>query len=180
MCSSDLGEVSSVACELMRAMDEIVWAVNPKNDTLDSLMSQVCDFADEYLRTAGICLRLAVPAPLPAWPLTSEVRRNVFLAVKEAIHNIVKHAAASEVSLGLKLKPGAANMVIQDNGRGFRLDPAGWEPPNLAHGSTGDGLENLQRRATVIGGHCLITSEPGKGTCVEFVIPKTETSRRSA
>ena len=72
-----VGQITGVTCELMRTMDEIVWAVNPKNDTLDSLMGYLCDFAGEYLRTAKIRLRINLPAPLPAWHLTAERRHNL-------------------------------------------------------------------------------------------------------
>jgi signal transduction histidine kinase/ligand-binding sensor domain-containing protein len=165
---SRVGQITGVTCELMRAMDEIVWAVNPKNDTLDSLMNYLCDFADEYLRAAGISLRLRVPAPLPAWHLTSETRHNLFLAVKEILNNIVKHSRADEVVLELKLNAHAATLAIHDNGRGFaeKISP-------------GNGLENLQQRAAAIGGRCIFESEAGKGARVEIVLPAPAANGKS-
>ena len=166
-----VGQITGVTCELMRAMDEIVWAVNPKNDTLDSLMSYLCDYSDEYLRVAKIRLRINMPTPLPAWHLTSEVRHNIFLAVKEILNNIVKHSQASEVFITLQLDDGSAMLEIRDNGRGFQLDSVA---PNLsgeALYSKGNGLGNLRKRALIIGGVCSIRSELGKGSIIELIIP---------
>ena len=167
-----VAQITGVTCELMQAMDEIVWAVNPKNDTLDSLVSYLGDFADEYLRAAKIRLRINLPPSLPSWHLTSEVRHNLFLAVKEALNNIVKHSTATEVVFELKLDSSAAMLRIQDNGRGFQTNS---DCPDSLHGGlhrpSGNGLENLKKRAAAIGGRCFIGSGPGKGTWVEFIIP---------
>src|SRR4029077_12721668 len=84
-----LVQISDTARELTQAVDEIVWAVNPRQDTLDGLVSYICQFAQEYLKVAGILCRLDVPASLPPQPLTADVRHNLFLAVKEALNNIV-------------------------------------------------------------------------------------------
>jgi signal transduction histidine kinase len=165
-----VSQITGVTCELMRTMDEIVWAVNPKNDTLESLMNYVCDYADEFLRPAGISLRLRVPARLPGWSLTSEVRHNLFLAVKEILNNIVKHAAATEVTLELRLNASTATLEIQDNGRGLeRQSPVNGHAGPRPMG--GNGLENLRKRAAAIGGQCRIQSEQGRGTRIGLVLP---------
>ena len=78
-------------------MDEIVWAVNPQHDTLDSLATYLGKFAQDFLAAAHIRCRLEVPIELPAWPLTAEVRHNIFLAFKEGLNNAVKHARTKEV-----------------------------------------------------------------------------------
>lgn len=172
-----VGQITGVTCELMQAMDEIVWAVNPKNDTLENLMSYLCDFADEYLRSANIRLRLNLPTPLPAWPLTSEVRHNLFLAVKEILNNIVKHSQAREVFIQLKLAAGFATLEMRDDGRGLPTDLDS-SPGNQL--SSGNGLDNLRKRAAAIGGECFIHSEPGKGLKIELTIPRqTEPLPRS-
>jgi ligand-binding sensor domain-containing protein/signal transduction histidine kinase len=175
-----IAQITEVTCELMRAMDEIVWAVNPKNDTLDSLMSYLCDFADEYLRTAKIRLRIHMPASLPAWHLTSEVRHNLFLAVKEVLNNIVKHSHASEVFFNLKLEAGSATITIRDNGRGFQLDSVPLELPVGLPRTNRNGLDNLQKRASSIGGWCFVQSEPGTGTIIELTVPGPKNKRTPA
>jgi signal transduction histidine kinase len=98
------------------------------------------------------------------------VRHNLFLAVKEILNNIVKHAAATEVILELRLNASTATLEIQDNGRGLErespvIDHAGPRPMG------GNGLENLRKRAAAIGGQCRIQSERGRGTRIGLVLP---------
>jgi signal transduction histidine kinase/ligand-binding sensor domain-containing protein len=165
-----LAQISETARELTRGMDEIVWAVNPRNDTLDSLTTYVCRFAQEYLNVAGIQCRLDVPAQLPALPVTSEVRHNLFLAIKEALNNVIKHARAREVRL--RLQPGADGftLVIEDDGQGFDVAGATSAGAAATRLSPGQGLENLGKRLEAIGGSCVVTSEPGRGTRIEMTV----------
>jgi signal transduction histidine kinase/ligand-binding sensor domain-containing protein len=168
-----IAQITGVTCELMQAMDEIVWAVNPKNDTLDSLVCYLGDFADEYLRAARIRLRINLPESLPSWHLTSEVRHNLFLAVKEVLNNVVKHSMATEVVFELKLDSNVALLRIHDNGRGIRANSGNADLMNDGlHRPSSNGLENLKKRAAAIGGCCLIRSDPETGTHVEFNIPR--------
>jgi len=176
--ASRVGQITGVTCELMRAMDEIVWAVNPQNDTLDSLMNYLCDYADEYLRPAGMRLRINVPASLPAWYLTAEVRHNLFLAVQEILNNIVKHSRATEVYFGLQLEAASATVTIRDNGQGFQFDPASPGRSSTPRFSGGNGLDNLQKRAAALGGQCVIHSAPGQGTGIEFTFLGSPRSSR--
>ena len=117
--AKNLDRIFQTARELTRAMDEIVWAVNPRHDRLDSLASYLSRFAYEYLSAAEIRCRLDFPLHLPTLPVTAEVRHNLFLAFKEALHNIVKHAAANEVRVELKLEAAQLTLQVADNGRGF-------------------------------------------------------------
>jgi signal transduction histidine kinase len=109
---------------------------------------------------------------LPAWPLTAEVRHNLFLAFKEALHNVVKHAKASEVRVSLALEPNAFALAVADNGTGFVPAGQGTEP-QLSPDRTapGNGLANMRRRLEEVGGHCDIRSAPGAGTKVELGLP---------
>ncbi len=171
--AEDLDRIYSTARELTRAMDEIVWAVNPQHDTLDSLATYLGRFAQDYLRVAGIRCRLDVPVQLPAWPLTAEVRHNLFLAFKEALHNVVKHAAAAEGRISLQLDQVGFRLTVEDDGRGF--DPNSL-PPGSAMGAdrvaAGNGLSNVRRRLAEIGGRCEVESRPGHGTRVTFLVPQ--------
>jgi signal transduction histidine kinase/ligand-binding sensor domain-containing protein len=165
-----LGKVYLTARELTRTMDEIVWAVSPHHDTLDSLVNYLGKFAQDFLNVAGIRCRLIVPIQLPAWPLTAEVRHSLFLAFKEALHNVVKHAAATEVHVSLTLAEAGFTASIEDNGRGF--DPANvgaisTDPLRIAGGN---GLANMRKRIEGIGGECQVESAPGKGTTVRFIV----------
>ena len=167
--ASDLDRIYGTARELTRAMDEIVWAVNPQHDTLDSLASYLGKFAQDYVGAAGLRCRLDVPMQLPAWPLTAEVRHNLFLAFKEALHNVVKHAAASEVRISLAPETDAFTLIVEDNGRGFAANaPAGHSQPASDRFAHGNGLANMQRRLAEIGGRCEIQSVSGQGTKLTF------------
>jgi signal transduction histidine kinase len=164
-----LGQITEVARELTTNMDEIVWAVNPENDTLEGLVTYVSRFAQHYLNVAGIRCRLDVPAQLPAAVLPAEIRHNLYLAIKEALNNVVKHAGATEVSLRLILNAQTFAVVIEDNGCGFASTPPG-EGARPGRVAPGQGLPNLQKRLAASGGTCLLSSEPGKGTKIEMTL----------
>ena len=145
--------------EITRAMDEIVWTINPKNDTLDHLANYIFQYAQEYFQDTGVSCRLDVPAQLPDRPVSTEVRHNLFMAVKEALNNVLKHAQATEVRIGLGVTDGRMTITITDNGRGFL--------PGQAR-AKGDGLENMKQRLEQIGGRFVLESEPGRGTSIRM------------
>jgi signal transduction histidine kinase len=188
--SSELDRIYDTARELTRAMDEIVWAVNPKHDTLDSLASYLGRFAQDFLAAAHIRCRLDVPTQLPPWPVTADIRHNLFLAFKEALNNAVKHSGTSEVRVLLEIherpEPGHANgnengmvsgfvLRVEDQGCGFsgngshpELVPSSPSPDRVVGGN---GLPSMRQRLTEIGGRCLIESTPGSGASVTFIVP---------
>jgi signal transduction histidine kinase len=164
-----LSGIYSVAHEGIRALDEIVWAVDPQHDTLDSLVSYMGEYAQSFLAAANIRCFLDFPIELPSWPIRAETRHNLFLAFKEALNNTLKHAAATEVRISLSLQPSAFVLVVKDNGRGFARvaqSPA----PDETKAMGGHGLPNLERRLAAIGGRCEITASPNEGTCISFII----------
>lgn len=164
-----VSQISITARELTRAMDEIVWAINPQNDTLDGLITYVSKFAQQYLAVAGIRCRLDVPTELPVCVLGAEIRHNLYLVIKEALNNIVKHSQATVVSLRLEYTAGCIKLSIQDNGRG--IAPLGHPIPDAGdRASSGHGLGNMTRRLADIGGRCEVVSQPGQGTEVLFTI----------
>ena len=167
--AADADQIYTTARELTRAMDEIVWAVNPRHDTLEGLLNYLEKFAQDFLLTAGIRCRLDLPEGIPPLPLTAEVRHNLFLAFKEALNNAVRHAAASEVRVALTLEPGGVALAVEDNGCGF--SPGASAGAGAADRfASGEGLENMRRRLAKVGGVCEIDSAPGKGTRVAFRI----------
>jgi signal transduction histidine kinase/ligand-binding sensor domain-containing protein len=170
--ASDLDRIYDTARQLTRAMDEIVWAVNPQHDSLDSLATYLGKFAQDFLAAAHIKCRLDVPMQLPTWPLTAEIRHNLFLAFKEALNNAVKHANTSEVWISLAINGAGFTLQLQDKGCGFAAEGTGnGSPRDPARLSGGYGLANMRRRLAEIGGHCEIQSTPGLGTRVAFVVP---------
>jgi signal transduction histidine kinase len=170
-----LDRISSSARELTRTMDEIVWAVDPQHDTLNGLMDYASAYTEDYLRLAGIRCRMDLPSALPLVQVAAESRYNLFLALKEALNNIVKHAHASEVWLRLRLAPGRFTLVLEDNGQGLATaSPSSNNPGGNAESGerlySGHGLGNLEQRLAAIGGSCAVRSAPGQGTRIEMTI----------
>jgi signal transduction histidine kinase len=146
----------------VQALDEIVWATNPKNDNLASFTEYVSRFSDEFFEYTNIRCWQEVPTTLPALPLRTDVRHNVFLAVREALNNALKHAKCTEVWLRMAFEQGQVTVEIEDNGCGFTVG-------QMTAG--GNGLENMRARLAEEGGTTVVTSAPGKGTCVRFIFP---------
>lgn len=170
--SASLGQIYSTARDLTRAMDEIVWAVNPRHDTLDSLMNYITRFAHDFLSAAQIRCRLDPPTRLPELTVRSEIRHNLFLAFKETLNNAVKHSGATEVRVTLEPAPGGFKLVIADNGSGFDT--------RKSTAATGDrvvsgyGLAGIRKRLDQIGGRVNIHSEAGAGVQVELFVPQPD------
>ncbi|HTL72280.1 MAG TPA: two-component regulator propeller domain-containing protein [bacterium] len=160
--SERIGKISGTARDAVKSLDEIVWAVNPRNDTLSHLVDYTGQFATDYLRDAGIRCLLDVPDQMPAREVPANVRHNVFLVVKEALQNIVKHAHATEVWLHVSTSDSGLKLTVEDNGCGFEQAP---------ENAWADGLRNMRQRLTEIGGECQIHSNPGKGTTISVELP---------
>jgi signal transduction histidine kinase len=188
-----LERISSSARKLTKAMDEIVWAVDPQHDTFEGLMDYVSAYAEDFLRVAGIRCRMDLPPALPVMQVDAELRYNLFLALKEALNNVVKHAKATEVWLRLKIAADSFTFVVEDNGSGLpavqiedggsRMADGGapgpssifHSPSSAAHASSdrlasGSGLGNLRKRLAAIGGDCTVQSAPGQGTRVTMTV----------
>ncbi|HTQ51528.1 MAG TPA: ATP-binding protein, partial [Candidatus Acidoferrales bacterium] len=149
---------------------EIVWAVNPQNDTLEHVASYIGQYAQDYFQMTGIQCELAIPAQLTPHPLSAHVRHHLFLATHEALTNILKHSGATHARIAMAPRNSAFEIRIEDDGKGFTLPAfeSTTEPPAAV---PGDGLINMRRRLTDIGGSCRIESATGEGTRVLFVIP---------
>ncbi len=126
-------------------MDEIVWAVDPQHDTFDGLMDYISAYAEDFLRVADIRCRMDLPVTLPAARVEAELRYNLFLALKETLNNVVKHAHATEVWLRLRIEPKTFTLIVEDNGRGFpaavsmaRLAFARIASPRFRSGQSGE------------------------------------------
>jgi signal transduction histidine kinase len=135
-------------------------------------MDYISAFTEDFLRTAGIRCRMDMPAALPAIHLPAELRYNLFLALKETLNNVVKHARATEVRLSLLLENNGFTLVVQDNGRG--ITPAADNGERLV---AGHGLPNLEKRLAAIGGRCVMHSVASQGTRIELAVqvPHTDT-----
>ncbi len=167
---ADARKIAAKANSSTRALDEIVWAVNPRNDTLEGFVTYACAHAEEQLRLADIRCRLEVMSPLPVRLLRADMRHHLFLAFKEAINNIIKHARATEVELSLRVEAEQFSILISDNGCGFI------QVPGKAAGSNGggNGLINMKQRLESVGGGFDCQSAPGHGTRIRLTMKLLE------
>jgi signal transduction histidine kinase/ligand-binding sensor domain-containing protein len=154
-------QVRGCAREMVTALDEIVWAVNPKNDSLIELVNYLGHFAEQFYLPTGIRCRLDIPAQLPARTLSAESRHHLFLAFKEALNNVARHSGATQVRVRFEAQANELVLYVEDDGRGFAT------ARNL-ESRPGNGLTNMKRRMEQIGGCTEIRSIPGRGTTVEF------------
>ena len=158
-------QISRTARETSTALDEIVWAANPSNDTLEGLVTYACKYAQDYLALAGLRYRLEVPAQLPESNIAPDLRHNVFLAFKESVNNVVKHAKATEVKIRVRLEANKFTIEIEDDGRG----------PGDAPKKTGrNGLRNMRKRMEDVGGKFTMTAGAERGTIVRLASPITK------
>lgn len=159
--SGELDKISAAAKELLLKMGEIVWALNYHNDTLPSLAAYIRRYAGGYFEDSGIRCFFDIPE-LPPMHLSGEQRRNVFLVVKETLHNTLKHAEAGKVDINFVLDHNTLEIQIQDNGKGF--DASALE-------KAGNGLLNMERRMDAAGGSYEVSSTPGAGTVTRIRLP---------
>lgn len=157
-----LQEITGRARSLAASLDEIVWAINPANDTSQSLVDYFFPYAQRLLGNAQIRCRLEVIEPLPSGNLSAEDRHEFFHAYKEALNNIIRHANATQVQITFSAAKGDLMIRVADNGRG--LDEGG------SKGSH-HGLPGMRDRLQRLGGRCEITSSSGDGTTVTFILP---------
>jgi ligand-binding sensor domain-containing protein/signal transduction histidine kinase len=153
--------IASTSRDLLSSLDEMVWAVNPRNDSLEQLAGYLEVYAREYFQAVSLDCQIQVPAQLPRALLSAEVRHNVFLAFKEALNNVLKHARASHVVVVMSLKSQVFEIRVRDDGSGFAVAP---KPGR-------NGLINMEARLRAAGGTCEIVSQPGSGATVWLRFP---------
>jgi ligand-binding sensor domain-containing protein/signal transduction histidine kinase len=153
-------QVADAARQIMKSLDETVWAINPRNDTLRDLVDYISQFAVQFLQTARIRCRLELPPELPDRNVPADVRHNLFLASKEALTNVVRHARATDTCLRVANSADLLRVTIEDNGQGFDREPVNGDA---------DGLRNMRQRMEEFGGRCEIESRAGAGTRVSFL-----------
>jgi len=152
-------KIQRTAADLVRKMNEIIWTMNPEQNSLDSLIAYIRVNTAEALENAGLAYQFHMPENIPAITIQQELRRNLYLAAKEAVHNIIKHAGATEVHITITVNNGLG-ITIQDNGRGFEA---------AATAPFGNGLKNMDRRMRQVGGALQVIND--KGTIVYLTAP---------
>lgn len=167
MADDKLERLCDQARELARDMNETVWLINSQRDTIHDLASYITRYAEAFFRDTPLRCRFEIDPELPASGCDLGVRRNLFLAVKEVLNNILRHARADQVELRIEWRHAELRVAIRDNGCGF--------DPDAAH--AGNGLGNLALRAREAGGRFAVRSAPGQGSTFEFQVPITTRSR---
>ncbi len=155
-------KIMTSATQTVQALDEIVWAVDPESDTLDGLVAYINQYANQFFENTNVNCRLEMPIEFSNIHLSAEIRHDLFLAVKEALNNLLKHAQASEVHVQITQLDSTVKIVIQDNGCGF-------DPSKITTGRKGHGLENMRKRIDGLGGRLTITSVCGQGTTLTLI-----------
>jgi ligand-binding sensor domain-containing protein/signal transduction histidine kinase len=168
-----LDSIAGTSRDLLQTLDEIVWAVNPHNDTLEHLAAYLGQYATEYLQNTAVECELHIPRGLPHHPLSAEARHNLFLAFEESLSNALKHGRATRIRVDMRIAPSRFEIIIDDNGCGF--GPVAVEVLPGENGASaargGNGLENMRQRLDILGGQCTIQSRPGHGTVVLLSVP---------
>lgn len=144
-------KIAAQADALVDKMNDIIWAMNEKNDTLDNLIFYTKAWVANYLEPFQKNVLTAIPSHVPPFIIRGEKRQHIFLCVKEAVHNIIKHADASTIWLNISLEDHTLQITIKDDGRGFDTGKSGG----------GNGLSNMRKRMKAVNGTITMTSTPG-------------------
>ena len=156
-----LASIAGISRELVDAMSDIVWAINPNKDHLSDLSQRMRHFASDVFTARQVAFRFHTPDPDHDTALGANIRRELFLIFKEAVNNVVRHSGCGVADLELRAEPGALVLRVHDNGRGFDATQA----------MNGHGLISMRKRAEGLGGQLEIASEPGRGTTLTIRIP---------
>lgn len=159
---STLDRISRAAREVTSRMSDLVWATNPRNDTLDNLAAYLREHAASQIEATPLRVQLRFPTDYPERRVSATFRRNLLLVLKEALNNVLKHAQASAVAVDLEITELDLRLRVQDDGRGFS--------PGTSPG-VGNGLGNMRKRIEDLGGRLTLTSAPSAGTAIEARVP---------
>lgn len=170
-----LTHIYELARSITRATDEIVWAINPRHDTLESLINYCEKFAQDLLAASGMRCEFDFPSEIPEIFPRSELRHNVFLAYKEALNNAVRHSGASLVVISFLIDDRGGRLAVADNGRG--MTEARRPASSEGRIATGNGLGSMSRRMALIGGTCEISNTAGNGCTVVLDFPWSRSRR---
>ncbi len=158
---SSLERVGDVARELSQAMSDVVWSINPQHDSGEALQRRLSVFAHEICRAKNIALNFEASEQMAGIKLHPELRRNLLLIAKEALHNAVKYSGSPKVAVKFETNGKQLVVAVADCGKGF----------DLASAKNGNGLANIRARAEKLGGSCEIVSAPNQGTRVTAMVP---------
>ena len=159
-----LASIADLSRELVDAMSDVVWAINPSKDHLSDLSERMRHFVSDVCTARQINLRFQTPSAESNLAVGANIRREVFLLFKEAVSNMVRHSECSDAELEFRIEPDQLVLRVSDDGRGFDVSVA----------RAGHGLRSMAQRTAALGGHLDVLSQPGHGTTLTFVIPVTD------
>lgn len=157
-----LNSIAEISRESVSSMSDIVWAINPKRDSVLELVRRMRLHAEESFLEKGVRVKFNAPEDGAAIKLSMDVRRELYLIFKEAVSNAARHSDCKNIEINFQLERGAIFLNITDNGKGF----------DASARADGNGLENMRSRAAKNGGNCSIESEAGRGTIVKIRFPQ--------
>jgi signal transduction histidine kinase len=167
-------EAAAVARQTIRSFDQIVWSINPRNDTVQSLVQYLCNSAEDLMASTGIRCQLNAEGTFPELALNPQARWAVLMATKEALHNVIKHSGAIRVEVRIGFADGVLEVTVEDDGRGIeevaaepstRLKPV-HQQAGESRAAHGNGLRNMRQRMGEVGGECRIGNQPDGGVQV--------------
>jgi len=133
-------------------------------------VSYIGHYAREYFQETGVECELAMPAQSPSYPLSSQLRHHLLLAMHEAFTNVLKHSGATRAGVSVACEDSTLVIIVSDNGNGLTPVESGANPAGVV-AAQGNGLRNMRERLAEIGGDCSVRFEPGKGTTIHFTLP---------
>jgi signal transduction histidine kinase len=147
--------------QISGSLDDIVWNISPKNDSLSSLIARMTRYASELFEAKLISFKFEIPDAVDTIRLSMDQRRNIYLIFKESVNNLVKYSKCTEAFVCIGFHNGYLHLTVRDNGIGFDPDAP----------TDRNGLRNLKDRAHHLKGRIDIQSEAGKGTCIQLALP---------
>lgn len=164
----NIEKILQASKEIQKNINEIVWAMDPKYDTLENLLAYINDYASEFLEASVIGFHIQLSRNIPSVVINGKVRRTIFLIIKELLNNVVKHSESTQVEMEVGFEDKGITLIIHDNGKGF---------DTVSIPRFKNGISNMRRRIAEVGGQFNITSKPGEGVIIELIIPDKQSER---
>jgi ligand-binding sensor domain-containing protein/two-component sensor histidine kinase len=163
-----LEKISATSNEMVAEMNDIVWAINPRNDSMEKIIQRMESFAKPLAAARNIRFNLTADESIPSLQLNMDKRKNFYLIFKEAINNAIKYSGASEINAIIRFDSHQLNLTVKDNGVGFNVEK---EMAEHSTSLSGNGLKNMHTRAAELNAKIEIESQPGKGAAVVLIVP---------
>lgn len=167
--STEISNIAQVSKDLVENMRDLIWVLNPENATLDNLVARIREYCSDYLEACSVITEMDIQDEIPGLQISQQVQRNIFLTVKEALHNCIKHADCDAIAINLTYINQELTIIIADKGKGFDANQLKFK---------GNGLRNMQNRIEAIGGKFESHSQINMGTTITIKI--TEKRLQSA